>query len=249
MYKPEMRSNMLAFQAIFSFDLRTQLHGVTVYNAGAGAKDGIFIVYADFNPDQVIGLLKSTQSANATTNRQHVIYDWVDAKNAADTPRSYATIERGFMVVGKDRERLGAALDIIDGNAPRLSDRTTLPELEPAGQNTFVQATARKLDLPGSDPNVALLKMARRVQLRANEMDEQLDAALTVDVGDETTAKQMSVVAQGLVALLSLQKAQPKAAALADKFSVKESEGTVTVNLAVPSADLIAAMKAYTARK
>ena len=54
--KPEMYSNMVAFQSIFSFDLRTQLHGVTVYGGGGGLNDchhrlrGIQSGKADRNP-------------------------------------------------------------------------------------------------------------------------------------------------------------------------------------------------------
>src|SRR4051812_18470514 len=48
MDKPEAKAKLAAFQSIFSFDLRTQLHGVTLYGATAAPEDGVLVLYADF---------------------------------------------------------------------------------------------------------------------------------------------------------------------------------------------------------
>ena len=76
--------------------------------------------------------------------------------------------------------------------------------------------------------------MSKRVKLRASETDEQLEAVSPMEAGDEATARQMSIVAQGMIALLSLQKNNPKAARLADGISIKQDGATVTATLAVP---------------
>src|SRR3954466_16025633 len=47
MDKPEAQAKLALFQSLFSFDLRTQLHGVTLYSSGDAAEDGVLLVYAD----------------------------------------------------------------------------------------------------------------------------------------------------------------------------------------------------------
>lgn len=252
MDKPEMKSNMVAFQSVFSFDLRTQLHGLTVYSDGSSPMDGIVILYADFDPDHIIKLVKGAEAAEVTTNNQHVIYSWIERrKNPNDEAgsRNYAAIQKGLMVTGKDKERVSAALAVIDGTAPNLSASKAFPELAATGSATIVQASARKLDFLGSDPNMALLNLSKRLKFLASEAEEQFNAVLTMELGDEATAKQMSIVAQGLVALLSLQKDNPKAARLAGGISFKQDGGTLTATLSVPSADIIAALKAHLVEK
>jgi hypothetical protein len=252
MNKPEMNTNMAAFQALFSFDLRTQLHGLTIYSDGPVPNDAVVILYADFDPEHVIGLLKRAGDTQVATNNRHVIYSWIDKKqnpNGNGGPRNYGVVQKGFMAVSKDNERLNTALAVMDGTAPNLSTGKALPELDTASDATFVQASARNLDFLGPDPKVALLKMSRRTKFRASEADEQLNAVLTLEVGDEAKARQMSVAAQGLVALVGLQQENPKAASLAASISVKQNGGTMTATLSAPSTDLIAALKVYFAEK
>jgi len=49
MDKPAARARLAIFQLIFSFDLRTQLHGLTLYGSSPAPEDGVLIVYADFD--------------------------------------------------------------------------------------------------------------------------------------------------------------------------------------------------------
>ena len=59
----------------------------------------------------------------------------------------------------------------------------------------------------------------------------------------------MSIAAQGLIALMSLESDNPQTAKLADGLSVKRNGNTVTLTLSGASTDLVAALKAYDAKK
>src|SRR5580692_5209982 len=43
MEKPEALTKLAAFQAIFGFDLRKQLHGLTLYSTGSQPVDGVLL--------------------------------------------------------------------------------------------------------------------------------------------------------------------------------------------------------------
>ena len=247
--KPELNSNMVAFQSTFGFDLRTQLHGLTVYSDDLTPRDNVFLLYADLVPDHIIKLVEAKETVEITKNNQHLIFSWTDNGNKPDAPRKYAVIESNRIVTGSSKAIIIAALAAIDGTAPNHSASQALPESGAASNATFLQITARQMDFLGSNPNATLFKMARRLKFQASETDEQLNAVLVLEAGDEITAKQMSIVAQGFVALLTLQKDNPKTARLATGLSVKQDGSTVTVTLFIPSIDLIAAIKEYTAKK
>ncbi|HEY3864108.1 MAG TPA: hypothetical protein VGO59_19740 [Verrucomicrobiae bacterium] len=245
--KPEMRSNVVAFQSIFNFDFRTQLHGVTVYGHSSTPNDGAVIIYADFDPAHLIALGKAAPEAGATTNNQHVIYGWLSADSGG--ARSYAAILTGRAVMSKSKEDVMTVLAAIDGTAPNYSAGKILPEPSATPDAPFVQAAARDLKFLGADPISSLMKMSKRATFQAVETNEQLEAVLTLEAGDESAARQMSLVAQGQVALLSLQRNNPKAAQLASGISVKQEGAVLKISLSIPSTDLVAALKAYDAAK
>jgi hypothetical protein len=184
--KPEMHSNMITFQSIFGFDLRRQLHGMTIYTAGSTPNDSVVITYADFEAAQLMKLLTGGDSAFTSTNHQHVIYSWIDKnKNSAnpDGVRKYAAILDGRLVAGNARRTVVDALAVVDGSAPSFSPQKAAKEFDTPGVTNFVLASAQNLEFLGSDPKVALLKSSKWVKLRASESDEVLRATLTVDAG------------------------------------------------------------------
>lgn len=249
--KPEMHSNLVAFQSIFSFDLRTQLHGVTFYTASSTPNDTVVITYADFEPARFVRLMMGGEAAFTITNHQHVIYSWIDKNhNAGDSggARKYGSILKGRMIAGNTRRGVIDALAVVDGRAPSLSPRQAAKEFDTPGATNFLLASARNLDFLGSDPNLALLKLSKGVKLLASESDEVLNVRLTVDAGEEQMARRMSVVAESLIAALGLQKEEPRAAKLAAGMTVQQDGSGVRANALVSSRDAIAALKAYTAK-
>src|SRR5580698_7562460 len=92
MNKPEMKSNMVAFESVFSFDLRTQLHAITIYSEKPLVDDAIVLVYADFDPNRIAALLMTNQTAVARESKIGVVYDWIDRNKfptGDDVPHNY----------------------------------------------------------------------------------------------------------------------------------------------------------------
>jgi hypothetical protein len=250
--KPEMHSNMVAFQSIFSFDLRRQLHGMTIYSASSTPNDSVVITYADFERAGLVKLLTGCDAAFAITNNQHIIYSWIDTNKNSGGPggvRKYAAILDGRMIAANARQSVIDALAVVDGGAPSLSPRKAAKEFDTPGATNFVLASAQNLDFLQPDSKVALLKLSRRAKLKASESDEVLKATLTVDAADGQTARQMSLVAQGLITELGLQKENPWAAKLAGGMTVQPEATGFRVDLSVSSEDVMAALKAYNQKK
>ena len=253
MEKPEAQAKLAAFQAVFSFDLRKQLHGLTICSTGKAPEDGVLLVYADVDPDRLTTLAKAAKDSQTTTYKQHTIYNWIDDKKKERKgvkPRVYAAVHGQRVVIfGQQEARVAQALDVLDKAAPNLAGATVFPQLGASGSTGFLQAAARKLDIPDSAPNAAMLKLAKSARLEMGEAEGQMKAVLTLEAGDEEVAKQMVSVGQGLIALMKLQQDNPGSAKLAEALSLKQDGAGVTAALTVPTADAVQLMKAGAARK
>ena len=251
--KPEAQAKFAALQMMFNFDPRKQLHGLTLYSSGKTPEDGVLLVYADFDADRLTTLAKAAKEYQSTTYKQHVIHNWLDDKKKARNgvkPRVFASIQGGHIVVfGQQEARVAQALDVLDRAAPNLAGNSVFPQLGVNGSGSIVQAAARKLELPDSDPNAALFRLSRMARLQVSEGQGQLRATLNLEASDDEVAKQMATVGQGLVALMKLQKDNPGSAKLAEALSLKQDGASVVVSLAIPTAEAIEIAKGEAARK
>ncbi len=253
MNKPETQAKLAAFSAVFNFDPRTQLHGLTLYSTGAAPEEGVLLVYADFDPDRLATLAKAANDYQSTPHNQHAIHSWIDANKKPKNDvraRTYAALFGARVVLFGQREApVAQALDVLDRAAPSLAGGSTFPQLGAAGGTSFLQAAARKLDLPAKEPNAAIFRLSKSGRLEVGEAQGRATATLTLEANTEEVAKYMTSIGQGLVALMKLQKEKPETAKLAEALSLKQDGAHVVVNLALPATDVIEMMKADAARK
>lgn len=252
MDKPEKQAKLAVFQNLFSFDPRKQLHGATLYSVGTAPADGVLLVYADFDADRLTTLAKAAEDSQHTSYKQHVIYNWIDKdkkpRNGVKS-RVYAAIDGRRVVFGQREARVAQALDVLDGASPSLVSGQTFPELGAGGSTGFLEGVARKLDMPDSDPNAAIFRLSKQMRLQVGEAQGQLSATLVLDANDEQVAGQMATVAQGLLALVKLQKEKPEAVKLANALALKQEGSRVVAKLTFPASEVIELIKADAARK
>jgi hypothetical protein len=243
--EPEIQDKLAAVGAIFDFDLRKQLHGLTVYTTEEHPKDGALIVYADFDPDRLITLAKAAEGFQSTTNGSHVIYSWLDDKKKAkdgERPRVCGAILGHRVVFGQDATHLADALDVIDGKAPNFSGKQGLPE-QASGESILLEGVMLKFDFDGADQNAAIFKMSKSVRLKLSEVANTMTANVRFEASDADTATQIASIAQGLLAVLKLQKTDANAMKLANAIVIKQDGSVASLTLSVPSSELIDTIK------
>ena len=250
--KPEAKAKLAAFQTIFNFDLRTQLHGVTLYGSSPAPEDGVLMIYADFDPARLVTLAQAAKDYQSSPHGQNVIHNWIDEKKPAKDgvkPRVYAAIQGNRVVFGQREDCVGQALDVFAGSAPNLASGKVFPELGLPGNGHFVEAAARKMKLADSDPNAAILKMSQTVQLVMGESEQQFNGVLTLVADSEEVAGHVLSIAQGLVSLTKLQSDKPESVKIANAITFTQAADRVVGNLALPAGEVVEIMKADAARK
>ncbi len=200
--KPEAQSKLAPIQTMLGFDPRKQLHGLTVYSAGKAPEEGVLMVYGEFDADRLVSMVSGAQDYQTTDYKKHVIHNWADDKKKAVNgvqPRVYGAIQGSSIVlIAQQEAQIKQALDVLDGTAPNLAKSGLFPQMGAAGSSSIIEAAARKLDLPDSTPNAAILRLAKGTQLQVGVAQGQLKATLNLEASDSDVAQHITTVGQGL---------------------------------------------------
>jgi hypothetical protein len=252
MEKPEAQAKLAAFQSIFNLDLRTQLHGFTLYSRSLASEDGVLIVYADLDVERITTLAKGAQDYQSTEHSKHVIHNWIDDKRKPKDgvqPRVYAAVQGKRIIFGQKEQQVAQALDVLDGVSQNLLASKNLPELGATGANYIIEAAARKLDLPSSDPTAAVFKLSKMARLQIGQTQGQMNATVTLEANDDDVAGNIVMIAQGLVALTKIQKEKPVNVKIAEAIALRQEGPRVVLNVKLPLNDVVDMMKADAERK
>ena len=243
--KPEAQAKFAALKMMVNFDPRTQLHGVTLYTTGNDSKDGVLIIYADFEPERLVTLARAAEEYQSASHGSHVIHSWLDEKKK-DKPRVYAAIHGNRVLFGQRQAVVAAALDVLDG-AANLQSSGLFPQLGTG--SAFIQAASRKLDVAAGDPNAAVLRQAKGVRLEVGESAQKVFGQLTLETGSEEIAGHVNSIANGLLSLMKLQTKNAAATKLAENGVLSLNGTSVICSWRFPAEEVVAFLKAEAARK
>lgn len=245
----EAADKLAAFQTIFGFDPRKQLHGLTLYGSGT---NGVLLVDADFDADQLTTLAKAATDYQSTDYKGHVVGSWIDDKDKkkhGTPPRTYGVIRGKQVIFGKQESNITQALDVLDGRVPNLASSSSFSQLGAKEDANILEGAARDLQLSDPGPQAAILRMARLITLQVKETQPQLSATLSLEAKDASTASEVSAMAGGLLAFVKLQQDNAVAAKIAKVLQIHQDGAIITASLTLPDDEVVDAIKADAAHK
>jgi hypothetical protein len=236
---------------MFRFDLKTQLHGLTLYGMGQSPEQGVLLVYADFDADHLSTLAKGANEYKSAEHNRHMIHSWIDDsrkfRHGGDGRTYAATQGSRLLIFGQSETVVAKALDVLDQSAANLSASKAFPV--PEGGSSFFVAAAQNLKLGDSDPHAAVFRLSKTIRVEVGEEQKRLNASLQLIASDEEVAKQIASVVQGLISLIKLQKEHPEANKLAEALTLKQDSVEVLVTLSLSAPDVIDVIKAHHTRQ
>lgn len=242
--KPEALNKLAAFQAIFNFDLRSQLHGVTLYGATTSPEEGVMLVYADFDAMRLTTLAQGANEHRASTHRQHTIHSWLDEKRSSrgsQEPRVYAAIYGNKIVFAHNQDRVAETLDVFDSVVPSLSSNASYATL--GNDGSFIHGVATKFDPKSGSPNAEVFRQSKAMRLAIGERDRQLTATLVLEVANEEVAKHLEAVCRGVVGLMALHQDRPELQKIAQAIAVQQDGARIFGNLTLPADEFVQMLK------
>jgi hypothetical protein len=150
----------------------------------------------------------------------------------------------GTLLISKYKEALDRAGSVLRGSSPNLTGTSTLSGYPDAASGFFLIALAdgfsQHAELP---PTAAILKQAVGAQVVLGETGDRLRLAVNVKAATADAARQIQQVAQGLLALASLNAAQnADFKVLTEAASITAAGQVVTLGAEVPVSSVIQRM-------
>jgi hypothetical protein len=151
-----------------------------------------------------------------------------------------------LFLLSKSREQLEKARAVVTAKAPSLGSARTMPALTGTPKGFLVLAVA---DTSGADaalpPKAKALKNAQGGQLVAGQRDDRLFLNLALNARDTESAAQLQQAVQGLIAIATLTQPDNKdLQQLVQAAKVAGTDKTVTLNVSLPMADVLAKVTA-----
>ncbi len=241
--EPKIAKGQADIKAWFDFDFDwRRISGVTIFGTDYTSPDkerGVALVYTDM--DVTKGLENAIAKLEAAGMAQSG-----SVKRLEDAPQAlyqlndvFAAVQAGRPVVlGKSREKVLRARDVLNGKASNLKDSPAFNQFPAPASGPFLIAAAEGFNGAAAIPPQAnVLKQADALRLTLAEADTNVVARLALLTKDAQVGQQVQQVVQGLIALVALsQNGNSDLQRLAQSLHVRQSDRFVTVELGLPVA-------------
>lgn len=233
--KPRPRAKLDAVKVLFSVDLLSDIHSLTLCGEGAGPETTVLYVQGNFDKEKLVTILRALDGYREIPYRDHVILRLPNKKPKGKV--SYGCFARAdLVVVSESRKTLEGALDVLDGKGRSLLDRELFAGLANLRREFVFLAAAKDIqDMQGVRPKAAILKHIQDLVLSVDEKEGNVVADLTLVADTGPSATRFAQVVQGLQAAALLNEAdKPQLAELARRLTVRSNGRSVQVTLALP---------------
>lgn len=209
-----------------SIDPKSDLHGLTMFGTKLGKLEGVALIDARMQPDQMIGRAKGEPGYQSSTYGKREIHAWTDGhKRVAG---SFFT--PSLLVVARTDKEVQHALDVLDAKAPALAGKPNALGSTPEG--TMLQAWVQGLantPLPLKSPAV---KKSQALSLVVGENGGQVFAQARLTMETAETAKKVLSVLEGVRAAVELQyEGDSRIMGVVRRVKLSAAEKTVTFDL------------------
>jgi len=211
-------------------DPTKDLQGVTFYGDQIKKRTGVVLVHASLDQDRLLEKLEAAPDYRTSSYGSHTLHTWTHDKGT----RREATVTGCFagtslLVLGPSAANVMAALDVLDGKLPNLAGGdSSLAAPVPKGTAVLIRAVdLDQTQLPVKSP---LVKQSKALSLVVGENEGTVFAKGTLVAASSEIAERMTKVAEGLLAMATLQAAdQPEAIDAINAIQISTQGATVTV--------------------
>lgn len=230
-YEPEAARKLAGAQMFLGFDLRQDLHGVTIYGLTQDETSSVALLAGKFNVEHLKELLDKAENHNVDTIEGYEIHSWSKKEDPLES--SFAAFRgEDLLIFASQGDVLLQALKVVDG----AEAAATAPGLLSFTQDKALLTAAFKSDKPLQWSRAGMLKMANSGAFTIEESAGEIRVMMTLEVADEKNAENIYRVAEGLRAMILFGAAEkPNTAELAKSIVTEKKERSVSIALVSPS--------------
>ncbi len=236
----EVEVKLEALEAVFNFDPREDLSGLTLYGSAGDSQEAVAVIRGNFDAKRLVTLIRAGDTYKKSTHGAHRIHSWIDEEEP--DKRKYGSFpDDNTLVISDAKAMVKDALDVLDGTGKSLSPSGELGDAVAGNNGSFFIAAVNMAELPDLAPDAAMLKKARAFQLSLGEAGSDVEGTLRLTATDEDVAEQVQKVLEGMIAFAHLnQEDQPELLAIAKAAEITRDGNVVEVVLRHPADEVIA---------
>jgi hypothetical protein len=200
---PHMEKMAQMGAGMMGMDPRKDLRDVTAYGLDTDKKNGVMIVRAKANRDMLERMVEKAPGHETMMHRSYTLHRWMHKgwkqRGGSGRPVVGAFHKDDVMVFAATPERVKAALDVLDGDSPAVTDGPLAGRVRPG---SILVGRAAAID-PGT--KCPVLKQGRGYRVAMGERDGTSFYRARLDMQSAEAAEQALDVTKGLAALGSLK--------------------------------------------
>jgi len=240
----EARRKLDAFQAMVSFDPRTDLDGVTLYGMGRDKHEGTAILYGRFDSDRLAVLVRASESYDSEAYQGHTIHNWIDKKRARHhgDGRTFGCVygTRALLFSGSS-DSLKHSLDVLDQREAGLADDALLTRLMSVDEMYFLSGSAHMAGIKDVSPRAAVLRNTDNAVIAMGEKDGMMQAAVELTTLTADAALNLSKMLDGMIGMAILNaEGNPAMAGMARSTTVSVEGPLLRIALELAVDDVLA---------
>ena len=236
---PEAEKHLQMVCAVWNFDPRTDLQGITIYGTQMKRKTGVAVVHAKVDQNLLLDKVQQAPNHQATTYGKYELHTW-DHGVGSRHERAMTGVfyKPDVMVFGASPDEVKAALDVLDGTKPNFTSKESGLSLSiPSGAILVAGAVGlSEVDLPCESP---LARKAHALVLAIGVDQGDVFLVGQVVAKEAEVAQQVKTVLDGGLALAAISKSDdPEALKLIQAVNVTAYDKMVNVEWRAPVDDV-----------
>jgi len=210
------------FTARTGLDPMRDFHGITMYGPTYDEADAVAIMKMVPDTGKLPQMVRLAEGYTVTNYGRYLIHSWLGHKHrTGEQVRKYCGVYvdqqevNTYLVFGQKLEQVEGGLDLLAGEAKLLAadGKGVMARTPRAGSVLFVVATeVHKAKTRRPSP---VLKQADTLYLDMGATDGEVFMEATMAFPEDQQAKNIAMMAQGMLALGRMQQDDPKTAVLA----------------------------------
>ena len=180
-------------------DLRTDLHGITLYGPDTDKDHAVAIVFSTVNEKLLLEKAKNAANHKVSKHGEIEIHSWTMKHGDKTHPAAGAFFKPDVLVFAANADRVTAALDVLDGKSPGITSGPLAGRIRPG-----TTVLARSIAIP-EKTKCPVLKQAESFRVAMGENDGKSFYRARLVMKTPEAATQIKTINEGIKAVVSLK--------------------------------------------
>ncbi|MBN2590215.1 MAG: hypothetical protein JXA96_10170 [Sedimentisphaerales bacterium] len=225
------------FAIYFGFNPLEDVQNVMLYGQGNDRDKAVLLIEGKFNKERLLALV------GMNAEFKEIVYDDITIQQWRETDKNVQQSAEGRMIYGcffrddlimlcSGLSCLKDAIDVMKGTRKSTSEEIFKDSLL-LDSNVFLHIAAKDIaQLLGDEPNAAVLKQTEQIIIGVGQDSENIFACVKLKAKSQETARNISKLVDGIIALLSLAgDEQPELAKIGQMIKLTTDYDKVEIRL------------------